>query len=61
MNCGPKPRKINHDFLEKIVHYAARGLKQKQISESLSFSESSCHVKKVENSELGEAYINDYA
>ena len=61
MNCSPKPRKINYDFLEKIVHYAAIGFSQKQICESFGFSETWCHAKKAEHSEFGEPYIKGSA
>ena len=47
--------------MEKIRHYAARVLAQKQICEPFGFSETWCHVKEVENSELGEAYIKGSA
>jgi len=53
---GPKPRKINQDLLEQIKHHAARGLSQKQICDTLGFSETWWHAKKAEYSELGESY-----
>jgi len=56
MKRGPKPRKINQDLLEKIEHHAARGLSQKQICDTLGFSETWWHAKKAEYSELGESY-----
>ena len=56
MKRGPKPRKINQDLLEQIEHHAARGLSQKQICDTLGFSETWWHAKKAEYSELGESY-----
>jgi len=30
MKSGPKPRLITEEFLDKVEHFAARGLRQKQ-------------------------------
>ena len=56
MKRGPKPRQVTQDLLEKIEHHAARGLSQKQICDTLGFSETWWHAKKAEYSELGESY-----
>ena len=56
MKRGPKPRQVTQELLEKIEHHAARGLSQKQICDALGFSETWCHTKKAEYSELGESY-----
>ena len=56
MKRGPKPRQVTQELLEQIEHHAARGLSQKQICDSLGFSETWWHAKKAEFSELGESY-----
>ena len=56
MKRGPKPRQVTQELLEKIEHHAARGLSQKQICDTLGFSETWWHAKKAEYSELGESY-----
>ena len=56
MKRGPKPRQITKELLVKIEYHAARGLSQKQICDTLGFSETWWHAKKAEFSELGESY-----
>ena len=56
MKRGPKPRLITEEFLEKVEYLAARGLSQKQVCDSLGFSETWWHAKKQENMELDECY-----
>ena len=53
---GPKPRQITEEFLEKVEHFAARGLSQKQVCHSLGFSESWWHDKKNKSPELQEPF-----